>query len=324
MALTQLPKLSPDADRAALPTPDTDGPLWIDDMVFTGRTVRIKATGARLKIDGELLWDVTRWASLYVPVRIKGWVQAWISPGPKVAFLPAPPRPWYLLWSVVVWSGVRIVKDVAHADRVFRFEDKTWVEAAGTSAINGQCTDVSKSHVADIFERVFGYPLALDPSMHQGLAVEKGEDNGAHDGRIVQCPTPGLAGRTYQRLIDNIEDGLSTDLRTPFVGFMPVVVYIKQRPRDIRFANTNSRVRLTTPQEVFSSEEIEKLSAFARAMKLDWGGMDVLRNRDDGRLYVVDVNKTDMGPPLALPWLDKVRSLRTLSRALKRLLGVRP
>ncbi|ESQ74787.1 hypothetical protein [Asticcacaulis sp. AC402] len=328
MALTKTIKSPPDAEAD---TPVTDppvasgrvSPLWVDDMVFTGRTVRIKTTGAVLRIDAGLLWDVMRWASLYVPVRLKGWVQALVMPGPKVAFLPSPPRPWYLLWSVAVWSGVRFVKDVRHADAVIRFEDKTWIEAAPGDVINGQCTDVSKSQVAKVFERIFGYPLALDPAKHQGPAVEKGEENGAHDGRIVECPTPKLDQRTYQRLIDNIEDGLSTDLRTPFVGFRPVVVYIKQRPRDIRFANSNSRVRLTMPQAVFTSDEIEKLAAFARAMKLDWGGMDVLRDGADGRLYVVDVNKTDMGPPLALPWLDKVRSLQALSRALKTLLKER-
>jgi glutathione synthase/RimK-type ligase-like ATP-grasp enzyme len=79
-------------------------------------------------------------------------------------------------------------------------------------------------------------------------------------------------------------------------------------------------VRLTTPEAVFSPEEIAKLSAFAKAMALDWGGLDILRDRADGRLYVVDVNKTDMGPPLVLSWMDKVRSVRLLAKALGRLI----
>ena len=54
-------------------------------------------------------------------------------------------------------------------------------------------------------------------------------------------------------------------------------------------------------------------------MKLDWGGLDILRDRANGRLYVVDVNKTDM-PPLALPFRDKVRAIALLGDALKRLL----
>jgi hypothetical protein len=58
-------------------------------------------------------------------------------------------------------------------------------------------------------------------------------------------------------------------------------------------------------------------------MHLDWGGLDVLRDRADGRLYVVDVNKTDMGPPIALPWADKLRATRLMARALLELLEAR-
>ena len=73
------------------------------------------------------------------------------------------------------------------------------------------------------------------------------------------------------------------------------------------------------PQDVFTDAEIERLGAFSRAMGLDWGGLDVLRDRASGRLYVVDVNKTDMGPPIALPFLDKIAAVSRLGRALRQL-----
>ena len=50
-----------------------------------------------------------------------------------------------------------------------------------------------------------------------------------------------------------------------------------------------------------------------------WGGLDILRDRDDGRLYIVDVNKTDLGPVISLSWRDKVRSMRRLAIALEAL-----
>ena len=50
-------------------------------------------------------------------------------------------------------------------------------------------------------------------------------------------------------------------------------------------------------------------------MKLDWGGLDVLRDRSEGRLYVVDVNKTDMGPPIAMALNDKITVTRKLAAA---------
>ena len=49
-------------------------------------------------------------------------------------------------------------------------------------------------------------------------------------------------------------------------------------------------------------------------MKLDWGGLDILRHKSDGRLYIVDVNKTDM-PPLRLPWAQKLQAVSRLSKA---------
>jgi hypothetical protein len=52
-------------------------------------------------------------------------------------------------------------------------------------------------------------------------------------------------------------------------------------------------------------------------MRLDWGGLDVLRDRTDGRLYVVDVNKTDMGPPIAMKLRDKITVTRRLAAAFR-------
>jgi len=92
-------------------------------------------------------------------------------------------------------------------------------------------------------------------------------------------------------------------------------MFIKRRPVSSRFANMNSEVELSHADAHFTSDERDKLAAFTRAMKLDWGGLDVLRDRHDGRIYVVDVNKTDMGPPTALSLPDQVRAARGLARS---------
>jgi len=59
-------------------------------------------------------------------------------------------------------------------------------------------------------------------------------------------------------------------------------------------------------------------------MHLDWGGLDILRDASDGRIYIVDVNKTDMGPPLALPMKEKLSAVKTLGQALRVALIERP
>jgi hypothetical protein len=76
-------------------------------------------------------------------------------------------------------------------------------------------------------------------------------------------------------------------------------------------------VLLRSPEEVFSAAEIEQISAFTREIGLDWGGVDVLRDRSDGTLYIVDANKTDMGPPITLNLPEKLAATRMLAKAFR-------
>lgn len=297
--------------------------LWTSDVSVRGRALQVKKTGAVIPLDRALLAEATNWLGLYLAIRARTLANRFAPKGPAVWFAPDRPRPWYLIWAAAAWNGVRIARTPEEACASFYFDDATQGRPPArwhSRAFNYGCADISKSRVAAVFEEVFGYPLSVDPERDVGPAVEKGEANGAHDGRLVSLPTPRRPGRTYQRLIDNVEDGLAVDLRTPFVGGRPVLVFIKRRPASDRFANHNSRVSLARPQDVFSDAEIHKLGEFARAMGLDWGGLDVLRDRASGRLYVVDVNKTDMGPPIALPFLDKIAAVARLGRALRQLI----
>lgn len=172
-----------------------------------------------------------------------------------------------------------------------------------------------------MFGEVFGYPLALDPAVWVGNAVEKSEANGAHDGRVVACPRAAVPGKTYQRVIDTVRaDGFAYDLRTHCVGGKPVVVWIKRRNPAARFAPPSLGVTRHTPEAVFGANERALIGAFARAMRADWCGLDILRDAD-GRIYVVDVNKTDAGPINALSLADKLTSTAILARALLAMVG---
>ncbi|WP_421937762.1 hypothetical protein [Phenylobacterium sp.] len=297
--------------------------LWTSDFSVRGRTVRVKKTGAVIPLDKALASEAANWFSLYLAIRAKTALNRLLPRGPAVWFAPDRPRPWYLIWAAAAWNGVRIARSPDEADASFFFEDATQARPPApphARAFNYACTDISKSRVAEVFEACFGYPLMLDPEQGVGLAVEKGEANGVHDGRLVWLPTRRRPGRTYQRLIDNVEDGMAVDLRTPFVGGKPVVVFIKRRPVQDRFANHNADVAMAEPREVFSEDEIARLGVFCRVMGLDWGGLDILRDRPTGRLYVVDVNKTDMGPPIALPFPAKLRAVARMGRALRALI----
>ena len=294
------------------------GTPWTSDLHFEGGRVKVRTTGADLAIDRGLLVDVALWGVYYVPVRLKGLVTSLVRPGPRVWFAPDVPRPWYLLWLTACWGGVRFARSPKDADAAIFFEDQTVSRPPACDLprrFNFDCGDVSKSHVARVFEQVFGYALTVDPATWAGPAVEKGEDNGAHDGRIVQCPTAPLPDRVYQRVIDNTDGDHVVDLRTPCVDGAPVLTFIKRRPVHDRFANYNSSVTLHRAGDLFSAGELATIGRFCAAMTLDWGGLDILRDRADGRLYIVDVNKTDM-PPLRLPWRQKLEAISRLSKAL--------
>lgn len=244
------------------------------------------------------------------------------EPRARISFFPKKPRSYYAIWPVCQLADVKITDDPAEADLHFYFEDREFLTAprpapSNKPAFNIGCYDIRKSVVARVFEETFGYALTVDPQTHEGVAVEKSEGNGKHDGRIVHCPVETPArDHVYQRLIDNTFDGRDhIDIRTPIVGGRIPFVYLKRRSREARFTNDNHRVDLADTDTMLSAGEQEKIIAFANAMRLDFGGLDVLRDRGDGRIYIVDANKTDMGPPSALSGQNKLKAMRGLAGA---------
>ena len=287
-----------------------------------GRVI-IPASGGDIPLDLQLLADCARWFGYYLLVRGKALLNVFTQArGPKLYCTPVTPRPWYIVWSAMTWAGIRFARTPADADAALYFEDQTLAAAPDVGDLpylNGRCGDVSKSHVAAVFESVFGYPLALDPTTATGVAVEKGEENGRHPGRLVRLPLTPAPGMTYQRFIDTAIDGAARDLRTPCVGGRPVIVMIKLKPANATFSIQNTSVKAVTAESVFSPAEIELIVRFNAAMGLDWGSLDVLRETATGRIYIVDVNKTDTGPPVVLSWRDRVWVTGALARALRTL-----
>jgi hypothetical protein len=284
---------------------------------FTGVTVR--KTGARVPFDHAHLSEVFHWGVYFFGVLVSKRAQG----GPTIGFAPDPARPWYLIWPALILSGGRPAKQGTTPDVWMHFEDKTQSQRVdlpndGKPRWNFEAGDLSKSAVAAAFEQAFGYALALDPTTGTGVCVEKGEANGVHDGAIVTLPCGRKQGKVYQRLVDNRgSDGLVEDLRTPTVGGKPVCVYIKRRDEAQRFTNDNSDCWLRDVNEVFSPSELANIEHFCAILKLDWGGLDILRDAGSGLIYIVDANRTDMGPPIALPLDDKLSSTRLLAGALQ-------
>ena len=169
------------------------------------------------------------------------WVRDYIVVRPE-----RPDRP-HLLWKLAMLSGYEMVDEGTAARRAPRRPPLAGVYHSDTTKeafhepdlVNGTCSDISKMHVDQVFQPVFGYSIMIDPTRHAGAAVRKSNENAKHDGRIIQCPIDSKElddHYVYQKLIDNTVDSLHTrDLRVMVVGGIALGVIDKHRKIDCRF-----------------------------------------------------------------------------------------
>lgn len=246
---------------------------------------------------------------------------------PTLAFFPQPAGPWYNIWLVVHNTRLRIVKSVHDADYIFIFDDSTFSNAASdvppeitAKLINDRITDISKTHVAKVFETVFGYALTIDPTTYVGKSVEKSDENGTHDGELISCPIhPDRVkpGYTYQKFIDSSFSGkTSEDLRIACVFGHVAAVFHKHKAFEKRFGTDYLSTTVRNAVDVFSETERQNIAQFCETIGLDFGAIDIMRDKHDGRIYIVDVNKTCM-PVLSLPKEEQHRSLAMIADAFE-------
>ncbi|MEM9707036.1 MAG: hypothetical protein AAF850_13275 [Pseudomonadota bacterium] len=304
---------------------------YFRDLSFEKNTLYVRRTGARIKLNASFLRSSLSALEIYtylVGVRISRILRG-KRPARTIAFFPQTAAPWYNIWSVVQLAGLRVISDPDTADVVFLFEDNTYSSAVARlapqkaeRAVNGACANISKQFVADVFEQVFGYALSVDPVVYQGTAMRKSQHNGSHDGVVVECPIPAntvAPGFAYQKLIDTSDDGGKTqqDLRVAFVRGEIATVFEKYKATDKRFGTEYLRVFLRRADEVFSEEECKQIIEYCQLVGLDFGAVDILRSRTDGRIYIVDVNKTCM-PVLSLPLGKQIEAYRRITDAFMR------
>lgn len=291
---------------------------WHNDFNWSWKGVVYKETGADIRFSKSLFKDIFVWI-VYV---ISEKARSLFRPRPYIiSVLPGTIRPWYMIWGVLTRAGFKIkpAQKAKNADVQIYFLDESITTPPNPvkelKSLNFYCNDISKTKVANAFKNVFDYPLAVDPETHAGSMVEKSEGNGQHDGNIVNGPLKPRPGMVYQKVVNNeTDDGHVADLRCPTLFGRPLLVYIKERPIGKRFRNMNARARIEKPEDIFSSEELGLISQYCQKMHLDFGGIDVLRDRDSGQIYIVDVNKTDM-IPLVLPLKEKLRAMDIMAKA---------
>ena len=259
-----------------------------------------------------------------------------------ILFYPDPPKRFHALYKVLLFLGYRYATDEtknyevaikwwlafdgypfspANADKILKN-----LQSQGTKIINTQCNDISKQHINKIFEEVFEYPISVDPTKYVGKCVMKSNWNALHEGKIIDCPTRNtVENAAYQKVINNeLEDGTVVDMRVPIFGKQVPFVYLKYRPKDVRFVDrthTNLRARIVKTADVLSHKEIDKILQFCAKLGLDYGEIDVLRDRDDSRIYIVDANNTPSGPTSCISSEDEKAAVLRLAEAFEESFG---
>jgi hypothetical protein len=156
--------------------------------------------------------------------------------------------------------------------------------------INGGCVDVTKSRTDAVFTQAFGYSSLVSPVNTD--CVEKTEVQAVKGIREVRRGSPRQPGHIYQRKIE------TRNKRGEWVEFRPMLIGHKifrvtvKRKTDWVHGDATAKIDVVPPSHVFSREEIAKIQRMSELFGSDFADFDVLRDRSERRLYVVDVNYT--------------------------------
>ena len=226
----------------------------------------------------------------------------------RILFYPDLPGPVFTISQICLFLGYEITNNPEESfHTAIKWKNATFSQnnqifscllAQNINIANISCEDISKYHINEIFKDAFGYSSFVDPLTYTGKCVVKSNLNYKHDGKIISCPISTIeSGVVYQKLIDNeVEDGKVIEFRVPiFKNLIPYVfVYLKEGSNEKRFYGYPSlvSVRLADVHEFFSEEEFGKILCFCQNMGLDYGELDLLRDKTDQRLYIVDANNT--------------------------------
>ena len=225
----------------------------------------------------------------------------------SILFYPDEPRPFHEIYRLCHLLGYKKTNDLnAHYDIAFNWQDTTFRAHDGNLArlakkmkiVNINCRDISKKRVDAVFKEVFGYSVAINPLTFSGECLKKSDSNARDTEAIIRCPLNTMEeGSVYQRLINNIIDKkLVQEIAVPFFGGSIPFAYLRYKLLDNRFDNCSLKVEITEFEKMVSQEEKEKIIIFCKKIGLDYGELDMIRDIDDKRLYIIDVNSTPIGP----------------------------
>lgn len=263
------------------------------------------------------------------------YVKRFYASGRKtILFYPEKPKFRSIIYKICHLLGYRMTSDLISTYLLaIAWQDKTYRDHEYTNLaklfdvkkiLNDRCIDISKVKVEKVFRRIFGYSSYVNPKKYHGICVKKSNINARHDGEIVKCPVKKIIpGFVYMKLLNNqVSSDLVMDLRIPiFLESIPFI-YLKYRQINNRFSNTNLLVKIAEVREYLSQNEINKILLYCNEIGLDTGELDMIRDKDDGKLYIIDVANTPSGPPNHLSKQDKILALKRMCFEFKKMVNL--
>ena len=217
----------------------------------------------------------------------------------KILFYPENVRNGGKVFAYCQWLGIDNITDM-NADGVIAVffnhpnpaciypKDETLIELSKKYKVyNFNCNNTRKSHVAKIHKKVFGYNADVDKN-YKGEILRKSELQYMRNEKIVD---KAIKERDYHymKYFNTYKNGYYNTYRVPyFNGDIPCVVNVKRK--DPFYRKSRTKIVIKPKTYWFHPDEIRLIKKFCRHMGLDYGELDIVRNPEDNRIYIIDVN----------------------------------
>lgn len=200
----------------------------------------------------------------------------------KALFYPDELVPKAKITYALKYLGIEAINDPT-VDAELKFHwDYREINKGHEGWINGRCKNVEKWYVDKIFTEVFGYSSLIDTS-RKGTCLRKDNKQGSHSGIVISTPVDEEEGFIYQKVIDTWSKGYYEVLRCIISYDEMLVVALKHVKR------IHSPVFPRWDDSALTDNEKVKVIEFSKRSGMDFGELDVLRDKDN-RIYIIDVN----------------------------------
>ena len=255
-----------------------------------------------------------------------------------VLFYPYMPHRYYTITRVVTHGGWWVTNDLdSFYNVIIHWNNRTFKKPKDPlpdfvegkrkwKIINYGCTNIGKNFITKTFSDVFEEEFLIDPLKYEGTAVRKSNINAEHDGKLVDCPLKKFPKNekggdfSYQKYIDGNERKYFINIRVPVFGDEIPFVYKYFKPKSQLFTGlVEKALIINNPLSYFSTDEYDKLIRFCKTIHLDYGELDLIRDRHTNQIYIVDVNDTPTGPPGILTGIQFDHAMDRLTESFHRL-----